>query len=179
MRKRFESFIDTEIKNAKSGKPAFIHCKMNSLVDENIIEKLYAAANVGVKIKLIVRGICSIVPNHKKANNNIEIISIVDRYLEHSRIFIFCDNNNPKYFISSADWMIRNLDHRSEVAVPIYDKKIQKTLRTVFDIQFLDNTKARIISGMQENNYKTTDGKIVRAQEDIYNYLKGMKTNLT
>jgi polyphosphate kinase len=172
MRKRFEHLIDREIKHAKDGKRAFIHCKMNSLVDEAIIDRLYEAAQAGVKIKLIIRGICSMIPNHKKANGNVEIISIVDRYLEHSRIFIFGDNADTKYFISSADWMIRNLDHRSEVAVPIFDKKLQKQLRSIFDIQFADNTKARIIEGNQENNYKTTNGKPVRAQEDIYNYLK-------
>jgi polyphosphate kinase len=172
MRKRFEHLIDREIKHAKDGKKAFIHCKMNSLVDEAIIDRLYDAANAGVKIKLIIRGICSMIPDHKKANGNVEIISIVDRYLEHSRIFIFGDNGDTKYFISSADWMIRNLDHRSEVAVPIYNKKLQKQLRTIFDIQFADNSKARIIEGNQENNYKTTDDKLVRAQEDIYNYLK-------
>ena len=172
MRKRFEHLIDREIKHAKDGKRAFIHCKMNSLVDEAIIDRLYEAAQAGVKIKLIIRGICSMIPDHKKANGNVEIISIVDRYLEHSRIFIFGDNADTKYFISSADWMIRNLDHRSEVAVPIFDKKLQKQLRSIFDIQFADNTKARIIEGNQENNYKTTNGKPVRAQEDIYNYLK-------
>jgi polyphosphate kinase len=173
MRKRYELMIDKEMKNAREGKVAYIHCKMNSLVDEDIILKLYEAAEAGVKIKLIVRGICSLVPDSKKCKGNIEIISIVDRYLEHSRVFIFANKGEPLYYISSADWMIRNLDHRSEVAVPIYDSNIQKQLRKIFDIQFADNTKSRIIEGEQQNIYKTTDDKPVRAQEDIYNYLKG------
>jgi len=173
MRKGLLQLIDREIKNAKEKKDAFIYCKMNSLVDEVMIQKLYEAANAGVKVKLIIRGICSMIPDHKKFHHNIEIISIVDKFLEHSRLFIFANKGNEKYYISSADWMIRNLDHRSEVAVPIYDKKIQKQLRTIFEIQFADNTKSRIIEGEQANNYKETNGKKVRAQIDVYNYLKG------
>jgi polyphosphate kinase len=171
MRKRIIQLIEEETKHAKNGKPAFIHAKMNSLSDAEIIDKLYEAASVGVEIKLIVRGICSVMPDHKKAKGNIQIISIVDKYLEHARLFIFGNNEKPKYYISSADWMIRNLDHRSEVAAPIYDKKLQKQLRDIFDIQFADNTKARIIDDEQINNYRENNLKRVRAQEDIYAYL--------
>jgi polyphosphate kinase len=171
MRKRIIQLIEDETKHAKIGKPAYIHAKMNSLSDVEIIDKLYDAASAGVEIKLIVRGICSVMPDHKRAKGNIQIISIVDKFLEHARLFIFGNLNKPKFYISSADWMIRNLDHRSEVAVPIYDKKLQNQLRDLFDIQFADNTKARIIDNDQINNYRENNLKRVRAQEDIYAYL--------
>lgn len=175
MRKRIIQLIEDETKHAKNGKRAYIHAKMNSLSDAEIIDKLYDAAHAGVEIKLIVRGICSVMPGHKKAKGNIEIISIVDKFLEHARLFIFGNKDKPKYYISSADWMIRNLDHRSEVAVPIYDKMLQKQLRDVFDIQFADNVKARVIDDEQNNNYRENNLKPVRAQEDIYSYVSKLK----
>lgn len=174
MRKRILKLIETEIKNAKAGKDAYILAKMNSLVDQEIIKKLYKASQAGVKIKLIVRGICSLVPGIKGISENIEAISIIDRYLEHSRIFIFAHGGDEKYYISSADWMIRNLDNRVEVAVPIFDKNIQKELKDFMLLQFRDNTKARILDEKQENRYRKNPAEPpYRAQDDIYKYLKG------
>jgi len=172
MRNTFEGLIDVEIDNAKVGKEAYIYVKMNSLVDNQLIQKLYTASNAGVSIKLIIRGICSLVPGVKGFSENIEAISIVDKYLEHSRIIVFCNDGKERYFISSADWMIRNLDKRVEVATPIYDPGLQKELKEYLDLQFKDNTKARIIDKNQVNMYKDKEALKYRAQEDIYNYLK-------
>ncbi|WP_406661082.1 polyphosphate kinase 1 [Methanolobus sp. ZRKC3] len=174
MRGIFERFIDEEIKNAKAGKPAYIHLKMNSLVDSQLIQKLYDASNAGVSIKMIIRGICSLVPGVKGLSDNIEVISIVDKYLEHSRIIIFCNNEDERYFISSADWMVRNLDKRVEVATPIYDLNLQHELKEYMRLQFKDNRKARIINQRQDNTYRVVDDgqEICRAQEDIYNFLE-------
>jgi polyphosphate kinase len=176
MRKRLVQLINNEIKNAKANKPAYIILKLNNLVDVDMIKKLYDASAEGVKIKLIIRGICSLVAGVKGLSDNIEAISIVDKFLEHSRVFIFCNGGNEKYFISSADWMTRNLDHRSEVAVPIYDKKIQEQLHAMIDTLWADNTKARVLGSKQNNEYRKSNSKIkARAQEDIYNLLKNKK----
>ena len=173
MRKKFYKLIGNEIKNAKAGKEAYIIAKMNSLVDQEMINKLYLASKAGVKIKMVVRGTCSLVPGVKGMSDNIEVISIVDEYLEHSRIYIFANGGKEKYYISSADWMMRNLDNRVEVTAPIYDKEIQQELKDFMNIQFMDNKKARIISEKQDNVYRAEDGKNkVRAQEQIYLYLK-------
>lgn len=172
MRKRWLQLIEKEIHNAKNGKEAFIILKMNSLTDNEMITKLYQASQAGVQIKLIIRGICSLVTDLPGYSENIQAISIVDRFLEHARVFIFCNGGDEKYFISSADWMTRNLDHRSEVAVPIFNKEIQRQMRDIIEIQLRDNTKARLINRKQDNKYKTGNGKFkVRAQEDIYKYL--------
>lgn len=176
MRKRLVQLINKEIQNAKANKPASIHLKLNNLVDVDMIRKLYDASAEGVKIKLIVRGICSLVAGIKGLSENIEAVSIVDKYLEHSRVFIFHNNGDEKYFISSADWMTRNLDHRSEVAVPIYDKEIQDQLRTIIDSLWSDNTKARILGSNQNNEYRKSTGQIkVRAQEEIFSLLKSKR----
>ena len=173
MRKKIYSFIDTEIKNAKNGKKAYCFLKMNNLSDQGIIDKLYEASQAGVKIRLIVRSVFSALPNVKGMSENIEAIGIVDRFLEHSRVFIFCNGGKERYYISSADLMTRNLDHRSEVACPIYDKEIQRELRDMLEIQWQDNTKARILKGRQINTYKRKPrGQKHRAQYEIYNYLK-------
>jgi polyphosphate kinase len=173
MRKKFTNLINKEMANARAGKEAYIILKMNSIVDREMIRHLYEASQAGVKIKLIIRGICSLVSGVEGLSDNIEAISIVDKYLEHARVFIFCSGGAEKYFISSADWMTRNLDHRSEVAVPIYDKRIQKELRDIIDIQLKDNTKARILNKKQNNKYKVTDSPVkVRAQDYTYEYLK-------
>lgn len=172
MRNKLYGLINTEIKNAKAGKKAYIYLKMNNLVDRKMIEKLYQASKAEVKINIIVRSICSLVPGIEGLSENIEIISIVDKYLEHSRIFIFANGGNEKYYISSADWMIRNLDKRIEVAVPIYDKDIQQELKTFIEIQLKDNVKARIIDKDQKNKYvdKGLENEIRRAQVDLYNF---------
>ncbi len=171
MRNRFYNLIDNEIKNAKAGKKAYILLKINSLVDPDIIKKLYQANSAGVKIKAIIRGICSLIPGVPGLSENIEVISIVDKYLEHGRIFVFCNDNHEKYFISSADWMIRNLDHRIEVACPVYDPEIQQEIRDILEIQMHDNVKARIINETQDNSYRIpTDNRKVRSQMELYKY---------
>ncbi|MEZ5335842.1 MAG: polyphosphate kinase 1 [Methanolobus sp.] len=172
MRNAFENCIETEIKNVKDGKPAYIHVKINSLVDSKMINRLYDASKAGVEVKMIVRGICSLVPGVAGLSENIEVTSIVDKYLEHSRIFIFCNGGDEKYCISSADWMVRNLDRRVEVATPIYDDSLKKELRMYMDLQFMDNTKARIINEKQDNQYKKGGDRSYRAQEDIYDFLE-------
>ena len=171
MRNRFYNMIDTEIKNAKAGKKAYILMKINSLVDKDIIKKLYQANAAGVKIKAVIRGICSLIPGVPGLSENIEIISIVDKFLEHARIFIFCNDGDEKYYISSADWMTRNLDHRIEVAAPIYDPAIQREIRDIMEIQLCDNVKARIINEPQDNRYKIPSGtRQIRSQVELYKY---------
>jgi len=173
MRKRLIDLINNEMKNAQSGKDAYILLKINNLVDNDMVRKLYQANNAGVKIKLIVRGICSVVPGVPGKSENIEAISIVDRYLEHSRIFVFCNNNDELYYISSADWMTRNLDHRCEVSCPIYDLDIQKELRDYLNIQLKDNVKARIVDDKQDNTYKRDDSsEQIQSQAAVYEYYK-------
>ncbi len=173
MRKRFIKLIKNEIKNAEAGKEAFVYLKLNSLVDEKMIKKLYDASQAGVKVRLIVRGICSLVPGVKGLSENIEAVSIVDKYLEHSRIFIFCNDGDEQYFISSADWMIRNLDNRVEVAAPIYDENIKREFKRFFEIQWCDDKKARLLNGTLDNAYRpANNGKSCRAQIDLYDFLK-------
>ena len=173
MRRKLTRYIRNEVQNAKAGKPSFINIKLNSLVDRDMINELYKSSRAGVRVRIIVRGICSLVPGIENISENIEAISIVDKFLEHSRIFIFCNNNAPLYYISSADWMIRNLDNRVEVAAPIYDPDIQNELKTFFDIQWQDNVKARNIDKDNKNDLRQTrDRKRCRAQVDIYKNLK-------
>lgn len=171
MRKKLVCLINEEIKNAKSGKEGFIFCKVNNLVDEGIVDKLYEASCAGVKIKLIVRSMCSLIPGIPGKSENIEITSIVDRFLEHSRIFIFGNDGDPKYYISSADWMTRNIDFRVEVAAPIYDKDIQQELRNVMKSLLSDNQKSRIIDANLKNEYRTEpNAPQFRSQIELYRY---------
>jgi polyphosphate kinase len=173
MRDTWTELIETEIKNAKAGKEAYITLKLNSLADRQMIKTLYRASQAGVKIRLIVRGSCSLISGIPGLSENIEAISIVDRYLEHSRIFVFCNGGKPKYYISSADWMVRNLDHRVEVSCPIYNKNIRRELQTYLDIQWQDNTKARILNRALDNQYRRdASGIQVRSQEATYEWLK-------
>jgi polyphosphate kinase len=170
-RSRFVKLIDREIKNASEGLPAYINLKMNSLSDYKMIDKLYEASNAGVKIKLIIRGICCLVPGLKNYSENIEAISIVDNYLEHSRVFIFGNNNNPEIFISSADFMTRNIDARVEVTCPIYDEEIKQDLIDTFEIGWKANVKARLHSDKFENLYrKRGEDKVFRAQQEMYKH---------
>lgn len=171
-RLKINELIDTEIKNAKAGKEAYIFWKINSLSDTGIIEKLYQASQAGVSIKLIVRGICSIVTSKPGLSENIEAISIVDRFLEHSRVFIFGNAGEPKYYISSADMMTRNLEYRVEVTCPIYDRRIQKEIKDHLDILWKDNCKARIHSWEVKNVYRKLPGPKIRAQIELYEYVK-------
>ncbi|HEY4797667.1 MAG TPA: polyphosphate kinase 1, partial [Bacteroidia bacterium] len=179
MRKKIMKYINREISNAKLGREAYMIIKLNSLVDKETIKKLYEASQAGVKIKLIVRSNCSIVPGRTGLSENIEVISIVDKLLEHARIFLFCNGGDERFFISSADWMLRNFDQRNEVAVPIYDKKIQQDLKMLLNLQLSDNTKARILDVTQSNVYKTQKpgDKKVRAQDEIYSYFKNQQSN--
>lgn len=171
MRRKLYMHIDNEIANARKKLPAYIHCKINNIVDLDVVRKLYQASNEGVKIKLMVRGICSLVPGVPGQSENIQIVSVVDRYLEHSRFFIFCNNNHPKYFISSADWMARNLDYRVEVAAPVYDPDIQNELRMILDAGFKDNVKARIVDSKQSNVFKREPKKKpYQSQIELHKY---------
>lgn len=172
MRNHFIKMINNEMKNAKKGKEAWAIIKLNNLVDETIVRKLYKASQAGVKIKLIIRGICVLIPGIKGLSENIEAIAIVDRFLEHSRVIVFCNGGNNQYYITSADWMIRNFDNRIEVACPVYDKTIQKELMKMLIIQLSDNVKARIIAKNQVNPYKKDDGPPIRSQLEIYNYFE-------
>ena len=171
MRSRFEREIAKEIAFAKKGKKAYIYAKFNSLTDEKMIKLLYKASRAGVKIRLIIRGACCLVPQLKGVSDNIEVISIVDKYLEHARMVIFCNGGDEKTYILSADWMTRNLDRRVEVGIPILDKSIQKTLKDVFKIQWSDNVKARVtdINGVNSYVQDGSDLKI-RSQVELYNY---------
>jgi polyphosphate kinase len=172
-RKKLFFFIDREIKHAKIGKKAYIILKMNSLADEQTIKKLYDASNAGVTIKLIIRGMCCLVPGKSGFSENIEVISIIDKFLEHARIWIFSNHDKEEVYLLSADLMTRNLDHRVEVGFPIYDKEIRQEIRDMIDIQLMDNTKAREINGSNGNKYRKTKIKIpYRTQIDTYNYLK-------
>lgn len=173
MRKKYLKLLDYEIHNAKKGKEAYCIIKTNSLSDQVMIDKIYEACQAGVKIQMIIRGICSLIPGIEGVSEKIEAVSIVDKYLEHSRIFIFCHGGKEMFYISSADWMTRNLDFRNEVACPIYDKDIQNELREIIRIQLRDNTKARYINGEQNNRYRRKSSKQkVRAQIEIYNMLQ-------
>jgi polyphosphate kinase len=171
-RSRFNKMIDREMTNALEGKEAYIKLKMNSLSDFELIDKLYDASNAGVNIQLEVRGICSLIPGIPGMSDNIEAISIVDNYLEHSRIYIFGNAGDPEVYISSADFMTRNLDARVEVTCPIYDDKIKKELIDIFDIGWKGNVKARYQSEKLDNKYKVRkrNEPIFRAQFETYNY---------
>lgn len=177
LRNRLVRLINKEIKNAGAGKEAYIYLKINSLVDTNMIMKLYDASKAGVKIRLIIRGVCSLVPGVKGLSENIEVISIVDRFLEHSRCYVFCNNGNPLYYISSADWMVRNIDRRIEVTCPIYDKDIKREIDDILGIQFSDNVKARIL--MPDGQYvtkKNSDTANIRSQYELHEYYKMKST---
>jgi polyphosphate kinase len=177
-RKKFYYLIDQEIENAKKGLPSGIFLKMNSLSDHDIIDKLYEASKYGVKIRLIVRGICSLIPQVDGLSENIEAISVLDRYLEHSRVFVFENGGDPLYFISSADWMTRNLDYRVEVTAPVYDKGIQIQLRDHLELIWKDNVKCRFHNSDQNNAYKKQPGPRIRSQLEMFNYVrKTLKKN--
>ncbi|MEP7254305.1 MAG: polyphosphate kinase 1 [Ferruginibacter sp.] len=172
MRKQFLQLINKEIKAAKTKKPASIILKLNSLSDELLINKLYEAAKAGVEIKMVIRGIFCLLTENKKFKIPIQAISIVDEYLEHARIMIFHNGGKEKTFISSADWMVRNIDHRVEVACPIFEKNIQQELKDIVQIQLKDNTKARMLDNELANQYvNPRNTKKIRSQVETYNYL--------
>jgi polyphosphate kinase len=177
-RKAILKMIDTEIRNARKKKPAVITCKMNSLSDEEIIEALYDAAKAGVEVKLIIRGIFCMLSENERFAKPVTAISLVDEYLEHARVWIFHNNGNEKYFISSADWMTRNLDHRVEATCPILDERLKQELQDIIKIQLQDNVKARVLDNELSNTYMPQGlHPAIRAQVEIFNYLQN-KSNL-
>jgi len=170
-RTKFYKLIDREIQNALAGREAYIKLKMNSLTDFKMIDKLYDASRAGVKVNLIIRGICSLIPGVPGMSENIEAISIVDNYLEHSRVYIFGNDGDPDIYISSADFMTRNLDARVEVSCPIYDPEIKREMLETFEIGWKANVKARLHSEKLDNQYrKQPNQKMFRAQHEMYKY---------
>ncbi|HEX7757816.1 MAG TPA: polyphosphate kinase 1 [Niabella sp.] len=167
--------IDQEIASARKKKKAEMIIKMNSLSDIEMIQKLYEAARSGVVVKLIVRGIFCMLSQNKKFKHKVTAISIVDEYLEHARVFVFHNNGKPKVFISSADWMIRNLEHRVEATCPVTDPKLKSELIDILNIQLSDNVKARVLDNELKNKYVQSASKKLRSQEAIYNYLFNKK----
>jgi polyphosphate kinase len=181
MRHHIENLIEHEIKLAKAKKKASIKLKVNSLSDPRLIEKLYEAAHAGVDIQIVVRGIFCAVTDNPKFKQPIKAVSIIDEYLEHARVMIFKNGGKEKVFISSADWMVRNLDHRVEVAIPILSKSIRKELIDIINIQLSDNVKARILDNSLSNKYvEHSEGNRIRSQIETYRYLckKHKETNL-
>ncbi|AGU96532.1 polyphosphate kinase 1 [Vibrio campbellii] len=175
-RKQLYRLIDGEIANAKAGKKAALTIKVNNLVDKGIVNKLYGASNAGVKINMIIRGMCSLVPGIEGVSENIRIISIVDRFLEHPRVVITHNDGDPQVYISSADWMTRNIDHRIEVAAPVRDPRLKQRIIDITNIHFTDTVKARLIDKEMRNSYVPRGNrKKVRSQVAIYDYLKNIE----
>lgn len=175
-RKQLYRLIDGEIANAKAGKKAALTIKVNNLVDKGIVNKLYGASNAGVKINMIIRGMCSLVPGIEGVSENIRIISIVDRFLEHPRVVITHNDGDPHVYISSADWMTRNIDHRIEVAAPVRDPRLKQRIIDITNIHFTDTVKARLIDKEMSNSYVPRGNrKKVRSQVAIYDYLKNIE----
>jgi len=179
LRRELFRMINAEIKAARKKEPAAITLKVNSLSDEQLIYKLYAAARAGVQIKLIVRGIFCMMPENKKYKTPVTAISIIDEYLEHARILIFHNQGKEKVYLSSADWMVRNLDHRIEATCPVLDPQIKQEIKEILEIQLADNVKARWLDNNLQNQYKKDQSKKVRAQIEIYQYLNQKITKVT
>jgi len=174
IRRRLNELIKAETKNAKKGEKAHIILKLNNLVDTQLIKRLYDASRAGVRIQLLIRGVCSLVPGVKGLSENITVTSIVGRFLEHARIFYFLNGDNPVYFISSADWMTRNLDFRIEVSAPITDPELKKELAEILRIQLAGNVKARVLDKKLKNKYvkREENEPQVHAQEELYQFYK-------
>ena len=181
MRQQFYTLIDQEIQYARKGGRAWMIHKMNSLTDLPMIDKLYQASQVGVKIELIVRGACSLIPGVPGLSENIRVISIIDRFLEHARIFVFSNGGSPRYFLGSADWMPRNLDRRVEVITPVETPALKKQLQDVLDIQLQDNRKARLLNETQANTFvqSTPEAPERRSQLDTHAYFWELARNKT
>jgi polyphosphate kinase len=171
LKQRFLDLIDNEIEQAKNGKPASIIIKLNNLEEKVLISKLYEASNAGVKISLIIRSICCLIPGVPKMSENITVRRIVDRYLEHGRVFIFHNNGKDEVFLGSADWMNRNIYRRIEVCFPIYDESMKKEILEIINIQLKDNTQAVLIDDSLRNNELLPNGDPIRSQDEIFNYL--------
>ncbi len=172
MRDKLYKLIDFEIEQAKAGKVAWLRFKMNNLTDYDVISKLYEASSAGVKIELLVRGICCLVPEVPRKSENIKVISILDRYLEHSRFYIFANTEAPKVYIASADLMPRNLDNRIEIMCPVYSKNIKQQIIDLFHLQWNDDVKGRVIDKDLKNEYQVLEVEGKRSQVETYNYLK-------
>jgi polyphosphate kinase len=165
--------VDKEIQHAVAGHTASIILKLNSLEDEVMIEKLYEASRAGVKIDIIVRGICCLVPGVKQQSENIRVISTIDRFLEHARIYVFHNGGAERYYLASADWMTRNLSRRVEVAFPVYDEQLQRELRDIIRMQLDDDVKGRLINADLDNRYVCdTPVEVLSAQHKIYRALQ-------
>jgi polyphosphate kinase len=172
VRRELLKLIHNEIKNVRRGKQAVITAKMNSLSDEELIFTLYEAAREGVEVRLIVRGIFCMLSENDKFKVPVKAISIVDEYLEHARVWVFHNGGKEKVYISSADWMVRNLDHRVEASCPILDERIKEELKDILAIQLEDNVKARVLNNGLTNEYVRTDDPMqIRSQTQTYNYL--------
>ncbi len=164
--------INQEIENHRAGLPSGIRLKLNAITNFNLIEKLYEASNAGVSIQMVVRGICCLIPGVKGMSENIEVISIVDKFLEHPRVYQFTNAGIQKIYISSADFMTRNIENRVEVATPIYDPYLQRQIMDVFDIIWSDNVKARMLNGSSQNTFVNNKKNTIRSQFEIYEYYK-------
>lgn len=170
MKNKFVSLINTEIKNRKAGKPAYIKIKINHITDPVMVEKLYEASQAGVEIDLLVRGNCSLVTGIPGVSTHIRITGIIDRYLEHARIFIFAAGGEEKIFMGSADWMPRNLDNRVEVVTPVYDPALKGELKRIVDFGLKDTLQGRIVDGFGENGFTelNPEERPFRSQEELY-----------
>lgn len=177
-RRQLYRLIDNELANAKAGQPSGITLKINNLVDRDLINRLYAAGQAGVSIQMIIRGMCALRPGMPGLSDNIRVISIIDRFLEHPRVMVFHNKGNPQLYISSADWMSRNIDGRIEVGTPIYDERLKQRILDILELQLSDTCKARVIDADQKNEYvKRGNRRKIRSQVAIYDYLKRIESN--
>ncbi|VEA01414.1 polyphosphate kinase [Salmonella enterica subsp. salamae] len=175
-RRLLYEMIDREIANAQQGLPSGITLKLNNLVDKGLVDRLYAASGSGVQVNLLVRGMCSLIPQLEGISDNIRAISIVDRYLEHDRVYIFENGGDKQVWLSSADWMTRNIDYRIEVATPILDPRLKQRVLDIIDILFSDTVKARFIDKELSNRYVPRGNRRkVQAQLAIYDYIKSLE----
>lgn len=170
MKSRILRMLDTEIRNASEGKEAWVKIKINHITDTDMVTKLYQASKAGVKIDIVIRGNCSLVPGIKGLSENIRCVGIIDRYLEHSRILIFANGGKPRYFLGSADWMPRNLLNRIEVLTPVYDEELQTDLMRTISYGMRDTTNGRIVDGKGTNNF--VEGEPFRSQQELYKEYK-------
>ncbi|WP_139709170.1 polyphosphate kinase 1 [Aeromonas allosaccharophila] len=177
-RRQLYRLIDNELSNAKAGQPSGIILKINNLVDKDLINRLYAAGQAGVPIQMIIRGMCALRPGVPGLSDNIKVISIIDRFLEHPRVMVFHNKGNSQLYISSADWMSRNIDGRIEVGTPIYDERLKQRIMDILELQLSDTCKARVIDADQKNEYvKRGNRRKIRSQVAIYDYLKRIESN--
>ena len=175
-RRLLYEMIDKEIANAQKGLSSGITLKLNNLVDKGLVDRLYAASSSGVPVNLLIRGMCSLIPELEGISENIRVISIVDRYLEHDRIYIFDNAGDKQVYLSSADWMTRNIDYRIEVAAPLLDPRLKQQILDIIEILFSDTVKARHIDKELSNRYVPRGNRRkVRSQLAIYDYIKSLE----